>query len=155
VADEADLTMVLVDSTVWIDFLRGGATPEVGEVERLLSEGEDVCTCGVVLTEVLQGIREDDDYRRASLRFNVLLFLPMARETFVRAAELYRSLRRRGITIRKPVDCMIASVCLEHGASLLHNDRDFDPMESHCGLKVVKTAGKPKRRSGRSREDLA
>jgi predicted nucleic acid-binding protein len=137
--------MVLVDSTVWIDFFRGKATVEVGEVERLLGEGEDVCTCGVVLTEVLQGIREDDDYRRALSRFERLLLLPMSRETFVRAAELYRSLRRRGITIRKPVDCMIASVCLEHGAALLHNDRDFDPMETHCGLKVVKTTKKPRK----------
>lgn len=144
-AEEANLTMVLVDSTVWIDFFRGKATVEVGEVERLLGEGEDVCTCGVVLTEVLQGIREDDDYRRALSRFERLLLLPMSRETFVRAAELYRSLRRRGITIRKPVDCMIASVCLEHGAALLHNDRDFDPMETHCGLKVVKTTKKPRK----------
>jgi predicted nucleic acid-binding protein len=143
------LTMVLVDSTVWIDFFRGKATAETGEVERLLRDAEDVCTCGVVLTEVLQGIREDDDYRRTLSRFNMLLFLPMSRRTFVRAAELYRSLRRRGITIRKPVDCMIASVCMEHDAALLHNDRDFDPMENHCGLRVVKTAKKPPRRSGR------
>ncbi len=147
--------MVLVDTTVWIDFLRGKATPEVGEIERLLREGEDICTCGVILTEVLQGIRSDDDFRRTLSRFNVFLFLPMSRETFVTAAELYRSLRGRGITIRKPVDCMIASVSLEHDVPLLHNDRDFDPIETHCGLKVVKISKKPTKPSRRHPEGRA
>ena len=85
--------MVLVDTTVWIDFFAGKSTREVGELERLLGEEEDICTCGVILTEVLQGIREDDDYRRTLSRFDAFLFLPMKRPTFLRAAELYRSLR--------------------------------------------------------------
>lgn len=131
--------MVLVDTTVWIDFFRGKATPEVGELERLLDEGETVCTCGVILTEVLQGIREDADYRRTLARFDAFLLLPMNRRIFLKAAEMYRSLRQRGVTIRKSVDCMIAAVSIEHRVALLHNDRDFDPMETHCGLKVVKT----------------
>ena len=68
----------------------------------------------------------------------------MRRQTFLAAADMYRSLRRRGITIRKSVDCMIAAVAIEHDLPLLHNDRDFDPMEAHCGLKVVKiTKHKP------------
>jgi predicted nucleic acid-binding protein len=130
--------MVLVDTTVWIDFFRGKATPEVGELERLLEKEETVCTCGVVLTEVLQGIRADADYRRTLAIFDAFLLLPMNRQTFLKAAEMYRLLRRRGVTIRKAVDCMIAAVSIEHGVALLHNDRDFDPMEKHCGLKVVK-----------------
>ena len=130
--------MVLVDTTVWIDFFRGKSTVEVAELERLLNAGEDICTCGIVLTETLQGIREDADYQRTVSTFDAFLFLPMNRPTFVKAAEMYRSLRRRGLTVRKPVDCMIAAVCLEHGIPILHNDRDFDPMEIHCGLRVVK-----------------
>jgi len=137
-AQEAGLTMVLVDTTVWIDFFRGRSTPEVRELERLLKVGEDVCTCGVILTEVLQGIREDVDYRRTLARFDAFLFLAMNHQTFLAAADLYRSLRRRGVTIRKPVDCMIAAVSIEHDVALLHHDRDFDPMETHCGLKVGK-----------------
>jgi len=129
--------MVLVDTTVWIDFFTAKHTPEVAELERLLNEEEDICTCGIILTEVLQGIREDEDYQRTLSKFDIFLFLPMNRPSFVRAAELYRSLRRRGITIRKPVDCMIASVAIEHNIPLLHDDRDFDPIETHCGLKVV------------------
>ncbi len=135
--------MVLVDTTVWIDFFAAKSSPEVAELERLLNEEEDVCTCGIILTEVLQGTREDEDYQRTSSRFDTFLFLPMNRQTFVRAAQFYRSLRRRGITIRKPVDCMIASVAIEHNIALLHNDRDFDPIETHCGLKVVKISKKP------------
>ena len=141
--------MVLVDTTVWIDFFRGKSTPAVGELERLLSEGEDVCTCGVILTEVLQGIRADDDYRRTLSRFAAFLFLPMKRQTFVGAAALYRSLRRRGVTIRKPVDCMIAAVAIEHDMALLHHDRDFDPIEAYCGLKVVRLSKKPTTPGGR------
>ncbi len=144
--------MVVVDTTVWIDFFTAKSTPEVAELERLLNEGEDICTCGIILTEVLQGIRKDEDYQRTLSRFNSFLFLPMNRQVFIRAAELYRSLRRRGVTIRKPVDCMIASVAVEHDIPLLHNDRDFDPIETHCGLKVVRVSGKltkpSKRRPG-------
>ena len=142
--------MVLVDTTVWIDFFRGKSTPEVGELERLLSEGEDVCTCGVILTEVLQGIRADDDYRRTLSRFAIFLFLPMKRRTFVAAAALCRLLRRRGVTVRKPVDCMIAAVAIEHDLALLHHDRDFHPIEVYCGLKVVRLSKKP-RGPGRGR----
>jgi predicted nucleic acid-binding protein len=148
-AQEARLTMVLVDTTVWIDFFAAKSTPEVAELERLLNEEGDICTCGILLTEVLQGIREDEDYQRTLSRFDTFLFLPMNRQAFVRAAGLYRSLRRRGVTIRKPVDCMIASVAIEHDVALLHNDRDFDPIETHCGLKVVrisKKSTKPSRR---------
>ena len=134
--------MVLVDTTVWIDFFAAKSTPEVAKLERLLNEEEDICTCGIILTEVLQGIREDEDYQRTLSGFGTFLFLPMSRQTFVRAAELYRSLRRRGVTIRKPIDCMIASIAIEHDIALFHNDRDFDPIEAHCGLKVVRVSKK-------------
>ncbi len=141
--------MVLVDTTVWIDFFAAKSTPEVAELERLLNEGEDICTCGIILTEVLQGLRGDEDYQRTLSRFDAFLFLPMNRQSFVRAAELYRSLRRRGITIRKTLDCMIASVAIEHDIALFHNDRDFDPIETHCGLKVVRISEKPPKPSRR------
>ena len=137
--------MVLVDTTVWIDLFAAKSTPEVAELERMLNEKEDICICGIILTEVLQGIREDEDYQRTLSRFNTFLFLPMTHSAFLRAAELYRSLRRRGITIRKPVDCMIASVAIEHDLALLHNDRDFDRIETYCGLKVVKVSKEPTR----------
>ncbi len=132
--------MVLVDTTVWVDFFDGKDTTQVRQLEQFLASGEDVCTCGVILTEILQGIRNDAEYNETRSQFDFFLFLPMSRHTFVKAADLYRMLRKQGITIRKAVDCMIAAVAIENNIPLLHNDKDFDPMEKHCGLKVVKTA---------------
>ena len=131
--------MILVDTTVWVDFFKGRNTPEVLTLESMIADSEDICVCGVVLTEVLQGLRDDHEYRRTLSCFEAFLFLPMSRKTFIKAADLYRALRRRGLTIRKPIDCMIAAVALEHGVPLLHNDRDFEPLAKHCGLKEVKT----------------
>lgn len=133
--------MVLVDTTVWIDFFAGHDTPQVNVLVRHLDAGEDICVCGVVLTEVLQGIREDADYRRTRTKFAHFVFLPMGPGTYVRAADLYRSLRRSGITIRKPIDCMIAAVAIEHAVPLLHNDRDFEPISKYCGLEVINADG--------------
>ena len=130
--------MVIVDTTVWIDFFLAQSTRQVAVLESFLEEGEDICICGLILTEVLQGIRNESEYKRTKARFDNLTFLPMAYATFVKSAELYRSLRGQGITIRNSVDCLIATVAIEHDIPLLHNDKDFDPLEEHCGLKIVK-----------------
>ena len=132
--------MILVDTSVWVDFLNGAPGPHVSALESYLSKGADLCICGVILTEVLQGIRSDKEYAKTKRSLDALLFLPMRYSTFVEAAAIYRNLRRKGVTIRKPVDCLIAAVAIEHGATLLHNDRDFDPIAKHCGLKTVKLA---------------
>ena len=129
--------MVLVDTTVWVDFFADCRAPHVAALQELIENEEDLCLCGVILAEVLQGIRSDADYRKTKEYFDDLLFLPMRQATFVRAAELYRSLRKRGTTIRKPVDCMIASVAIEHDLHLLHDDRDFDHIAKHSKLKVL------------------
>jgi hypothetical protein len=142
--------VILVDTTVWVDLFAGISSPHAELLEQSLAAGEDICTCGVIRTEVLQGIRADQEYRMTLARLDALLYLPIDRQTFIGAAELYRRLRHRGITIRKPVDCMIAAVAIHHDVMLLHNDRDFDPMEKHCGLKVVRVNRKPTRGSVRS-----
>jgi predicted nucleic acid-binding protein len=97
---------------------------------------EDLCICGIILAEVLQGIRSDTDSAITKRYLDDLIFLSMNKETFVRAAEIYRSLRRRGVTIRKPVDCMISSIAIENNLRLLHNDRDFDYIAKHTKLKI-------------------
>ncbi len=129
--------MVLVDTTVWIDLFSGLATPQVTVLESLIVPKEDICLCGVILTEVLQGIRDDKEYAKAQGIFSDLLYLSMIRETFLLAAHIYRSLRARGITIRNSIDCMIAAVCIENKVKLLHNDRDFDLISKHFDLKIV------------------
>ena len=135
--------IVVVDTSVWIDFFSGRSARHVEILEQLLTAGDDVCLCGVILEEILQGIRSDIDYRKTKAYLEFLLYLPMDRRTFERAADIYRSLRKKGVTVRKPVDCMIASVAIEQGIPLLHNDRDFDPVEKHCGLEVLRVASGP------------
>ena len=130
--------MVLVDTTVWIDFFAARPSGHVVALENLIINREDICICGIVLTEVLQGIRNDSEFKKTRDLFNNLLFLPMPYAVFLKAAEIYRGLRRKGITIRKSVDCMIASVALENDIPLLHNDKDFEAIEKHCGLKCHK-----------------
>ncbi|MEN6507949.1 MAG: PIN domain nuclease [Smithella sp.] len=129
--------MILVDTTVWIDFFSDRPLPHVKALENFLVNREDLCICGIILAEVLQGIRKDSDFERTKNLFNNLLFLPMRYSTFLKSAEIYRSLRQKGITIRKPVDCMIASVALENEIALLDNDKDFDPIEKCCGMKRI------------------
>jgi predicted nucleic acid-binding protein len=139
--------MTLVDTTVWIDFFKGRDTPQVRHLESLIGADEDICICGVILTEVLQGIREDKDYSAVSTRFDAFLYLPMSQKTFRKSAEMYRALRKKGVTIRNAVDCMIAAVAIEHDILLLHNDRDFLPMANHCGLRVIDTDTPPTSKS--------
>ena len=139
--------MTLVDTTVWIDFFKGHDTPQVRHLESLIGADEDICICGVILTEVLQGVREDKDYGAVSTCFDAFIYLPMTQKTFRRAAEMYRSLRKQGVTIRNAVDCMIAAVAIEHDIPLLHNDRDFLPLANHCGLKVTNTDNPPTSKS--------
>jgi predicted nucleic acid-binding protein len=131
--------MVLVDTTVWIDFFADRPLPHVARLQDLIEAEEDLCLCGVILTETLQGIRSDITYRKTREYFESLLFLPMDQGTFLLAAELYRSLRKKGVTVRKPVDCMIAAVAIEGDLRLLHNDRDFEHIARHSELKILKT----------------
>jgi predicted nucleic acid-binding protein len=127
--------MVLVDTTIWIDFFSGIISPQVKTLEKLIEDREDICLCGVILTELLQGIRDDVEFHQTRDLLAKLIFLPMHYSVYLRSAEIYRSLRRKGITIRKSVDCMIAAAAIEHDVPLLHNDKDFVPIEKHCALR--------------------
>ena len=129
--------IILVDTTVWIDFFAARSLPHVAVLEDLIEHREDICTCGVILTEVLQGIRKDTEFRKTRDLFNILIWLPMPYAVFLHSAEIYRKLRKKGITIRKPLDCIIASTAIENDVQFLHNDKDFQPIEKHCGLKVL------------------
>jgi len=129
--------MTLVDTTVWIDIFSGRNTAQVAMLESLIDKREDICLCGVILTEVLQGIRNDKEYKKTKSVLSDLIFFPMTYETFLLAANIYRTLRVKGVTIRNSVDCMIAAVCLENNVRLLHNDRDFDLIAQHFDLSFV------------------
>ena len=128
---------VLVDSTVWIDFFRARRTVQTGRLKALLAAGEDVCICGHVLAEVLRGTRHDEQYAKVARHFGDLEFLPMGEQTFRDAADIYRHLRRSGITLKNTVDTFIAAVALQHDVYLLHNDSDFDLIAGEYPLKTV------------------
>lgn len=126
--------MILVDSSVWIDYFRGIATPETDKLDALLGS-EPVAVGDVVLTEVLQGFTSDRDFDQAlRLMASLILIDTGGHAIAIQAARNFRLLRARGITIRKTIDTLIATRCIEDGLSLLYSDRDFDPFVAHLGL---------------------
>ena len=125
---------VLVDTSVWIDFFRGVSSDKVARLVELIQQKEDICCCGFILTEVLQGIRAEKAFAATKLLFDGLLYLDADRSTFELAAGIYRELRRKGATIRSPIDCLIAASVVQHGVSLLENDRDFHFIDQHYPL---------------------
>jgi len=131
--------MTLVDTTVWIDFFANRDTPEVKALENSIKKEEVICICGVILTEVLQGIKNDRQHSLTKPLLSNLIFVPMLKSTFFLAANIYRFLRSNGITVRNSIDCMIAAACIENNIRLLHNDRDYDFIEKHFSLKIFET----------------
>jgi len=125
--------MVFVDTSIWIDFFADrNAKRTLALIEPI--DNEDIATCGVVITEVLQGVREDKVFNKIKSILLDLIILPMTDSIFISAAQIYRSCRKKGITIRNPVDCMIAATCMEHSTFILHSDRDFDHISKHFPL---------------------
>lgn len=125
---------VLVDSTVWIDFLRNRTTPHTDKLMELIQSRADLCLCGFIMTEVLQGIREEKQYVKTKQQFGNLIYLESDQSTFELGATIYRNLRKEGITIRNSIDCLIAATVIQHGVSLLENDRDFMFIDQHYPL---------------------
>lgn len=128
---------VLVDSTVWIDFLKNTKTPETDKLVELIEHREDLCICGFVLTEVLQGIRSEREYVTTKQQFANLIYLEDDQSTFELGATLYRDLRKRGITIRNSIDCLIAATVIQHNVALLEDDRDFPFIDSQYPLNLI------------------
>jgi predicted nucleic acid-binding protein len=132
--------MVIVDTTVWIDYLRGSQNPETRWLDREL-QGQRLGLTDLILCEVLQGIRDQGNFMRVQrelLKFQV--FQTGGVGLAVAAAQNYRSLRENGHTVRKTIDCLIATFCLQAKHELLHRDHDFDPFEKVLGLQVVHAA---------------
>ena len=129
--------MTLVDATVWIDYFRNRSTPETDWLDRESSR-QRLGLTDLILCEVLQGIgapREFDRTRAALQQFEI--FSTEGIHLAVTSAQNYQTLRLQGVTIHKTIDCLIASFCLLHGHTLLHNNRDYDPFEQLLGLRVI------------------
>lgn len=118
---------ILVDTSAWVDFLNGYPSTERKAVADLIASDLEICTCGVVVAEIFQGLRRSKERPRLSELFRDLTFLePAGIDYYFRAADLYRALRERGITIRSTIDCLIAVIAAEHGCSILARDQDMD-----------------------------
>jgi hypothetical protein len=129
--------MIVVDTTVWIDILGGRSNGQTQWLDRNLTVAGLALT-DLILCEILQGVRQDVSFalfREDLLRFRV--YETGGADLAIAAAEYYRALRKKGITIRSTIDCITAAFCIRERHELLHNDRDFDPFAKHFGLKVV------------------
>ncbi|MDX2223986.1 MAG: PIN domain nuclease [Rhodospirillaceae bacterium] len=129
--------MIVVDSSVWIDFLRGGETEQVGRLTRLIGQ-EPLIVGDLILCEVLQGVRSDREASNVEAlmrEFDVVAMLNV--DLALKAAYNYRALRSNGIAVRTTIDLIIGTYCIEHGHALLHADRDFEPMERYLGLVTI------------------
>ena len=129
--------MIVVDSSVWIDFFNGVSTPEVERLDALLGSSP-VAIGDLILVEVLQGFRNDRDLAMARQLFRAMPLLTMVgAQNAYKAAENYRTLRSCGITVRKTIDGIIATACIEATVPLLFSDRDFRPYVEHLGLEAA------------------
>lgn len=129
--------MILVDSSVWIDYLRGRITPQTEILESLLGE-VPLAIGDLILTEVLQGFTDDRAFNEARRLLTSLTVIELGgQDVAILAAKNFRALRTVGISVRKTIDTVIATRCIHCGYELLHNDRDFDPFAIHLGLRVV------------------
>lgn len=127
--------MIAVDSSVWIDYFNGRATPQADRLHEAVGE-QPIVIGDLVLAEVLQGFRSDEMFRRAHRLLRAFPVASMVGPALaVRAARNYRALRAAGVTVRKTIDVMIGTYCIEMKLPLLYSDRDFDPMVDHLGLR--------------------
>ena len=131
--------MIVVDSSVWVDFFKGKATPQTLKLQELLGE-EPLLVGDLILCELLQGARSDAHARtleKELRKFDVVSMLNA--DLAVAAGRHYRLLREQGVTVRKTIDLIIGTFCIAQGHRLLHADRDFEPMEKYLGLEIIET----------------
>lgn len=129
--------MILVDSSVWIDYFNAVSTPESERLDSLLGV-EPLAIGDLILVEVLQGFSNERDFNQVRKSLDAFALVELGgKDIAVQAAKNYRRLRGLGVTVRKTIDTIIATRCIESGYTLLHSDRDFDAFEKHLGLRVV------------------
>ena len=128
--------MIVVDTSVWIDYVNGVHTAQTDILDKELQERR-VVTGDLIMVEFLQGFRDNKQFQTAKMLMNSLEYYDfVGKQMATKAAENFRLLRKKGVTVRKTIDVLIATFCIEHGFELLHNDRDFEPMKEILGLQV-------------------
>lgn len=130
--------MIIVDTSIYIDFFAGKHSKSTEILVKSIEKSDDICTCGLIITEILQGIRSDKEYDRIKNILSGLIYLPITKNMFINASAIYRTIRKNGKTVRGPADCIIASVCIEHEVELLHNDKDFNTIAQYTSLRIAR-----------------
>ncbi|MBI3606252.1 MAG: PIN domain nuclease [Nitrospirae bacterium] len=131
--------MIVVDTSIWIDFLKGENSPEQRKLHSLINDEEDIAIVEIIFTEILQGIKEDKEFQTMKgFLLDFPIYKPKSIETYFHAAQIYRDCRKKGKTIRKTVDCIIAAICMENSLTLFHKDSDFDNIKACTGLQVMR-----------------
>lgn len=129
--------MTIVDTTVWVDYFAGTVNPHTDWLDGELNR-QRLGLTDLILCEILQGVRSDSDFAKVRRNLSTFEVFPTGGEELaIAAARNYRFLRSRGHTVRKTIDCLIATFCLEERHFLLHRDHDFDPFEALLGLRVI------------------
>jgi predicted nucleic acid-binding protein len=129
--------MLIVDSTVWVDYFNGIGNPKTDYLDQIVDK-TPILIGDLILAEVLQGFRDDSDFEKARRTFGKFMQVAIVNpELALQSARNYRLLRHKGTTVRKTIDSLIATYCIEHEHDLLHNDSDFDGYEKHLGLSVI------------------
>ena len=130
--------MLIVDSTVWIDYFNGLENPQTDYLDQIVDQNP-ILVGDLILAEVLQGFRDDSDFEEARRALSKYIQVQMVNpELALQSARNYRLLRRKGITVRKTIDSLIATYCIENEHDLLHKDNDFDGYEKHLRLRVIR-----------------
>ena len=132
--------MILIDTSVWIDFFDHPGSAQAIELKGLIEKDADICIADITLTEILQGIKDDEIFEEIE---EYLAGFPIIRpsgiETYIKAANIYRSCRKKGKAISKTIDALIAAIAIENHLSLFHKDKDFDSISSSVGLRIYKS----------------
>jgi len=135
--------VILVDSSVWIDYFRGTSTPQVEKLDSLLG-AEPIATGDLILVEVLQGFAVESEFNQARKLLSSVVMIDLGgMDIAIQAAKNFRALRTKGVTVRKTIDTVIATRCIESGFPLLYSDRDFDPFVEHLGLRSALSGTRP------------
>jgi predicted nucleic acid-binding protein len=131
--------MILVDSSVWIDYFRGAMTRQSEYLaSQIEAGGVEIASGDLIVAEVLQGFRSERQAREAAAAFDLIETVDIGgRALAIKSAHNYRLLRAKGATVRSTIDCLIATFCIERRIRLLHDDRDYDPFARHLGLRVA------------------
>ena len=130
--------MILVDSSIWIDYFNGKITDKTDWLDSAIGDKE-IIVGDIILTEVLQGFQNDTDFRTAQKLLLEFPFMEMlGQELAIKSALNYRFLRKNGVTVRKTIDVLIGTFCIHYHFPLLHDDRDFEPMEKYLKLKTIR-----------------